>query len=170
MLLGELLVHEKVNQPQVLPNSQLMNPHKFALLVFFALFISLESAEAQSKSKILGVWFNKEKTAQIEILETGNQLIGKIIWIKSDDNNTESFTDVGNSDTGLRNRPLMGLTILEGLTYKNGIWSDGKIYDPESGTSYACELQLKKKDILEVKGYLGESWVSRTVEWNRVKK
>lgn len=147
-----------------------MKPHQYALICFFSLFIGLESAEAQSKSKVIGVWFNSEKTAQIEILENDAQLIGKIIWIKHEEGDLESFTDVVNSDTSLRDRPLMGLTILEGLQYKNGIWSDGKIYDPQSGISYLCELQLKKKDILEIKGYLGESWVSRTVEWNRVKK
>jgi uncharacterized protein (DUF2147 family) len=147
-----------------------MKLHQFTLICFFFLFIGLESAEAQSKFKVVGVWFNTEKTAQIEISENDAQLIGKIIWIKHEAGDPESFTDLVNSDTSLRNRPLMGLTILEGLQYKNGVWTDGKIYDPESGISYTCELQLKKKDILEIKGYLGESWVSRTVEWNRVKK
>ena len=142
----------------------------YTLTCTIVLFVGLESAEAQSKSKVAGVWFNTDKTAQIEILENDNQLIGKIIWIKQEAGVPAYFTDVVNSDSSLRDRPLMGLTILDGLVYKNGIWSDGKIYDPQSGISYSCELQLKKKDILEIKGYLGESWVSRTVEWNRVKK
>ena len=125
---------------------------------------------AQSKSKIVGVWFNTEKTAQIEIMENENEMIGKLIWIQPKEGDPQEFTDVVNSDSSLRDRPLMGLTILKGLKYTNGIWSDGEIYDPESGLSYTCEIQLKKKDILEVKGFLGDSWVSRTVEWNRVKK
>jgi uncharacterized protein (DUF2147 family) len=142
----------------------------YTSILTIMLLLCLESVQAQSKSKVVGVWFNAEKTAQIEIMENNDQLIGKLIWIKHEDGGPETFTDVVNSDTSLRNRPLMGLTILEGLQYKDGIWSDGKIYDPQSGLSYACELQLKKKDILEVKGFLGESWVSRTVQWNRVKK
>lgn len=148
-----------------------MKTPRFALLSIFILFLGLEYAQAQSsKSKIIGVWFNTEKTAQIEIMENDAELIGKIIWIKHEEGDPVTFTDLVNSDSSLRSRPLMGLTILEGLKYKNGIWYDGKIYDPESGTSYTCELQLKKKDVLEIKGYLGESWVSRTVEWKRVKK
>ncbi|MEP1086596.1 DUF2147 domain-containing protein [Algoriphagus sp.] len=147
-----------------------MKWYHYTSICLLVLLIGLESAQAQSKSKVIGVWFNSEKTAQIEILENNAQLIGKIIWIKHEDGKPESITDLGNSDSTLRDRPLMGLTILEGLQYKNGIWSDGKIYDPQSGISYTCELQLKKKDVLEIKGYLGESWVSRTVEWNRVKK
>ncbi|WP_158531149.1 DUF2147 domain-containing protein [Algoriphagus chordae] len=147
-----------------------MKTAQYTLLSICMLFLGIESAQAQAKSKIIGVWFNMEKTAQIEIMENDDQLIGKLIWIKHDEGDPESFLDVVNSDSSLRDRPLMGLTILDGLKYKNGVWSDGKIYDPESGISYICELQLKKKDLLEIKGYLGESWVSRTVEWNRVKK
>ena len=129
-----------------------------------------EILQAQSKSKIIGVWYNTEKTAQIEIMENEDEMIGKLVWIQLDEGDPETLTDLVNSDSSLRNRPLMGLTILKGLKYKNGIWSEGEIYDPESGLSYTCEIQLKKKDLLEVKGFLGDSWVSRTVEWNRVKK
>ena len=143
--------------------------HYTSLLAIITL-LGLESVQAQSKSKVVGVWYNTEKTAQIEIMENDAELIGKLIWIKQNEDDPGSSTDLVNSDSSLRDRPLMGLTILEGLQYKDGIWSNGKIYDPESGISYTCELQLKKKDVLEIKGYLGDSWVSRTVEWNRVKK
>ncbi|TXE11342.1 DUF2147 domain-containing protein [Algoriphagus aquimarinus] len=147
-----------------------MKIYQYTLISIFFLLLGAENVQAQSKSKIVGVWFNTEKTAQIEIMENNDEVIGKLIWIKHEDGDLEAFTDTVNSDTSLRNRPLMGLTILEGLKFKDGIWSDGKIYDPKSGVTYACDLQLKKKDILEIKGYLGDSWVSRTVEWNRVKK
>ncbi|WP_339880302.1 DUF2147 domain-containing protein [uncultured Algoriphagus sp.] len=134
------------------------------------ILLGSQNVVAQSKSKIVGVWYNTSKTAQIEIMENDDEMIGKIIWIEQDTDSIDNSTDIVNSDTSLRDRPLMGLTILEGLKYNDGIWSDGKIYDPQSGISYTCELQLVKKDVLEVKGYLGDSWVSRTVEWNRVKK
>ena len=141
-----------------------------SICLLIVLLGSAEFLQAQSKSKIIGVWYNTEKTAQIEIMENEDEMIGKLVWIQLDEGDPETLTDLVNSDTSLRNRPLMGLTILKGLKYKNGIWSEGEIYDPESGLSYTCEIQLKKKDLLEVKGFLGDSWVSRTVEWNRVKK
>ncbi|MEB2775306.1 DUF2147 domain-containing protein [Algoriphagus sp. D3-2-R+10] len=147
-----------------------MKTCQFASICIFLILVGSESALAQSKSKIKGVWWNTEKTAQIEIMENDSQMIGKIIWLMQDEDTSEVYTDGLNEELVLRDRPLMGLTILEGLRYKDGIWGDGKIYDPKSGKSYNCELQLKKKDILEIKGFLGDSWVSRTVEWNRVKK
>ncbi len=147
-----------------------MKTCQFASICIFMILLGSQNVVAQSKSKIVGVWYNTSKTAQIEIMENDDEMIGKIIWIEQDTDSIDNSTDIVNSDTSLRDRPLMGLTILEGLKYNDGIWSDGKIYDPQSGISYTCELQLVKKDVLEVKGYLGDSWVSRTVEWNRVKK
>ncbi|SFB11628.1 DUF2147 domain-containing protein [Algoriphagus aquimarinus] len=147
-----------------------MKTYQYTLVCIFFLLLGAGNVHAQSKSKIVGVWFNTDKTAQIEIMENNDEMIGKLIWIQREEGDLEAFTDTVNSDSSLRERPLMGLTILEGLKYKDGIWSDGKIYDPKSGITYTCDLQLKKKDILEIKGYLGDSWVSRTVEWNRVKK
>ncbi len=145
-----------------------MKTYQFASVLIF-LILGGTHALGQSKSNISGIWFNTEKTAQIEIMEMENGIIGKIVWIQNA-NNPDEEKDIVNSDSSLRDRPLMGLTILEGLKYKDGMWSDGKIYDPESGLTYTCELNLKKKDLLEVTGYLGDSWVSRTVEWNRVRK
>lgn len=147
-----------------------MKTCQYTLISIFFFLVGGEIVFAQSHSKIVGVWFNAEKTAQIEIMEKNDEMIGKLIWIKHEDGDLNNFTDSVNSDISLRDRPLMGLTILEGLTLKDGIWSDGRLYDPKSGLTYICDLQLKKKDILEIKGYMGDSWVSRTVEWDRVKK
>lgn len=75
-----------------------------------------------------------------------------------------------NENEKLRIKPIVGLTILNGLKYSGGIWKDGKIYDPNSGKTYSCEVKLTNPQILDVKGYLGFSWVGRTVEWTKVKK
>ncbi|RAI91352.1 DUF2147 domain-containing protein [Algoriphagus yeomjeoni] len=147
-----------------------MKTRQFTSIVILLVLLVSQSVSAQSKSKIIGIWYNSDKTAQIEIMENADEMIGKLVWIQREDGDPAVFTDLVNADTSLRNRPLMGLTILKGLKFKNGIWSEGEIYDPESGLSYNCELQLKKKDILEIRGFLGDTWVSRTVEWNRVKK
>jgi uncharacterized protein (DUF2147 family) len=126
------------------------------------------SLMAQTEGAILGTWFNTEKSAKIEIIKNGTEFLGKIIWIEPDGKDLKTILDKENSDPNLRKRPIMGLTILHGLKFKNGIWEGGKIYDPESGKTYSCELKLKGKGILEVKGYMGFSWVGRTVEWSKI--
>jgi uncharacterized protein (DUF2147 family) len=136
--------------------------------VIFLFTVTLSSSvQAQSEGAILGTWFNTEKSAKIEIIKNGSEFMGKIIWLEPEGNGEETILDSENSDPKLRERPIMGLTILQGLKYGDGIWKDGKIYDPESGKTYSCELKLKNNNILEVKGYLGFSWVGRTVEWTK---
>jgi uncharacterized protein (DUF2147 family) len=55
------------------------------------------------------------------------------------------------------------------LKYEKGVWKDGDIYDPNSGKTYSCELKLLSPKVLQVKGFLGFSFVGKTVEWTRAK-
>lgn len=146
-----------------------MNIRQFVSL-FLCLFLGLTlSAFAQSESAILGLWYNTEKTAQIQIIKSGSEYIGKITWVKNPNEDGKPVLDKQNADPKLRTRPILGLAILDGLKYGGGIWKDGEIYDPNSGKTYSCEVRLKSESILEVKGYIGFSFVGRTVEWTRIK-
>jgi uncharacterized protein (DUF2147 family) len=144
-----------------------MKTHQFVPVFIFFMMFGFQSVQAQSEGAILGTWFNAEKSAKIEILKSGSKYMGKIIWIELKGRDPKTIVDSKNSDPSLQKRPIMGLTILENLSYKNGTWEGGKIYDTESGKTYSCELKLKNKEILEVKGYLGFSWVGKTVEWSK---
>jgi uncharacterized protein (DUF2147 family) len=144
-----------------------MKTRQFASVFIFFMMFGFQSVQAQSEGAILGTWFNAEKSAKIEILKSGSKYIGKISWIELKGRDPKTILDSKNSNPSLQKRPIMGLTILENLSYKNGTWEGGKIYDPESGKTYSCELKLKNKEILEVKGYLGFSWVGKTVEWTK---
>ena len=143
---------------------------QFASILIFILILSSYETKAQSDSLILGTWFNTEKTAQIEIMNTGDQYLGKIIWLDNPNKDGTPVLDNANENEKLRNRPVMGLTILEGLKFDDGVWKGGKIYDPNSGKTYSCEVKVKGNEKLEVKGYLGFSWIGKTVEWTKVKK
>lgn len=139
-----------------------------SLLVVLALGFTIK-AHGQTENKILGLWYNTEKTAQVEITKNGSEYIGKIAWLKDPNPDGKPATDKQNSDPKLRQRALMGLPLLKGLKYSGGVWKDGEIYDPKNGKTYSCELKLKSDSVLEVRGYLGFSFVGRTVEWTRVK-
>lgn len=139
------------------------------ILVFLILIGFISNGYAQSmEDTIMGTWLNTEGTAKIEIMKSGNEYLGKIIALEVEKDGGDLVKDTNNSDPELQKRPLKGLTILEGLNYKKGTWEGGTIYDPESGKTYSCEVKLKNDKILEVKGYIGFSWVGRTVEWTRI--
>lgn len=136
------------------------------LLIFFGL---VWNSKGQSENSILGLWYNTEKTAQVEITKSGSQFSGKITWLKDPYPEGKPALDKENSNPKLRGRPLMGLAILNGLNYSGGMWKGGEIYDPQNGKTYSCEVKLKSDKVLELKGYIGFSFVGRTVEWTRVK-
>lgn len=138
--------------------------------VLVVLFLSFAfQAKAQSENRVLGLWYNTEKTAQVEITKNGSEFVGKIAWLEEPNPDGKPATDKENPDPKLRQRPLMGLSLLKGLKYSGGMWKGGEIYDPKTGKTYSCEIKLRSDSILEVKGYIGFSFVGRTVEWTRVK-
>ena len=129
------------------------------LLFFFTSFL----VKAQSENAILGVWYNTEKTAKVEILKKESAFIGKIVWLKDPNPGGKPAVDKDNPDAKLKSRPLIG------LKFDSGMWEDGTIYDPKTGKTYSCQVTLKSKDVLEVKGYIGFSLMGRTVEWTKAK-
>jgi uncharacterized protein (DUF2147 family) len=147
-----------------------MKTYQFASGLLIFLLISTANTFGQSENEILGTWYNTEKSAQIEIVKIGSGYHGKIVKLENAADYSTPPVDSKNENQKLRTRPIEGLTILYGLKYADGIWKEGKIYDPNSGKTYSCEVRLKNPSVLEVKGYLGFSWVGRTVEWTKVKK
>lgn len=135
----------------------------FTLIMVMASFQLL----AQSSDDILGIWYNTEKTAKVKISKINGKFQGKIVWLEEPNPDRSPALDLENDDNELQKRPLMGLTILEQLTFSKGMWKGGTIYDPKSGNTYSCEIRLKGEDTLEVKGYLGFSFIGRTVEWTQ---
>lgn len=147
-----------------------MNTLRFLSLLFIAILCTTLAANAQSENVILGIWYNTEKTAQVEILKKGSTFIGRIVWLKDPNPGGKPAVDKLNSDSKLKSRPLMGLNLLEGLRFSDGIWEEGTIYDPKTGKTYSCQLSIKSPEILEVKGYIGFSLIGRTVQWTKVKR
>lgn len=136
------------------------------LLTFYTL-----TGFAQKADKILGVWWNEEKTSKIEIEEKDGKYFGTIIYmIPEKYENGEPPKDKENPDEDLRSRSVVGLQILSGFNYdaKDEEWQDGKIYDPKSGNTYDCYAWLENEDLLKLKGYVaGIRWLGRSSEWYR---
>ncbi len=72
-------------------------------------------------------------------------------------------------DGPLKDAPVVGMTILWGLTSSGGAsWDHGSILDPNSGDVYSAKLELENGgQKLLVRGYLGISLLGRTQEWLR---
>lgn len=141
--------------------------------IIFILFLSIASIFAQNNSEsCLGIWFNAEKTAKIEITKRNNLYFGKIIWLKEpNDKNGKPKTDPLNPDDKLKTRPRLGMEIMWGFKYNTDgtIWEDGHIYDPNSGKTYSAQFTMTNTDIINLRGYVGFSWIGKTSTWTRAK-
>lgn len=140
--------------------------------LFCCLIVGVHATDKYADA-VIGVWKTGSGKGMVRIYKEGDKYYGKIVWLKEpNDENGNPKTDKNNSDESLRNRPLLGLVNLRDFVYKgNKVWEGGRIYDPENGNDYSCEMKLVDENTLEVRGYIGISLFGRTDVWKRqVKK
>jgi len=63
-----------------------------------------------------------------------------------------------------KNKPLVGLEIIRGLSKDGDEFTGGTITDPKNGKSYKCTI-TREGDKLNVRGYIGFSLIGRTQLW-----
>ena len=140
------------------------------LLTLF-LLVSASALRAQDAQAVLGEWYTEENKAKVEVYECASGYCGRIISL-SEPNHPDGRPklDTENPDASLRNREIVGIDILSGLQYDGeDEWEDGTIYDPESGKTYSCYMELKDDNSLEVRGFIGVSLIGRSQTWTRAK-
>jgi uncharacterized protein (DUF2147 family) len=140
-------------------------------LTFILLFTAISfGGFAQNKDAIVGKWINSLNEAHIDITKRGDKYFGKIVWLKDPkDEKGVTKIDLKNPDEKLRSKPIVGLEILKNFVFDDGRWTGGTIYDPKSGKTYKCNINLKGNDVLHMRGYIGFSLIGRTEIWKRVK-
>ena len=139
-----------------------------ALLV--SVFLSIASQADSTAVPIEGVWLSADRTGWIRIEMGPNGPIGIIEGSPDPEQRKKSDKDELNPDPELRDRLLLGLTIMDGFTFAgDGKWKSGRIYDPNSGKTYKCKLTLVDANTLELRGYIGISLLGRTETWTRRK-
>lgn len=142
---------------------------KYIITLFISLVII---GKTNAQKDIVGVWYNTLKTGKVQIIEKDGKFFGKIIWLKEplDEKTGKPKTDINNPDANKHKNAIIGLNVLSGFKYEDGVYVDGKIYDPENGKLYSCKMTLKDKDHLDVRGYIGFSLLGRTENWTRAAK
>ena len=136
---------------------------KKLFLSLITLFILTISVKAQKE--YLGKWLSPSKKGVVETYLQGNKLFGKLVWVQSE------RKDIYNSDKSLRNREVKGLNLFSNFTWSDNQWVEGKIYDPEGGSTYSCKMWLSEdKQTLNVRGYIGISIIGRTEKFTRYNK
>jgi uncharacterized protein (DUF2147 family) len=132
--------------------------------------LAATAAFAQSPTPV-GVWLHDNKRIEIEIAPCGEMLCGKLVWFKRpNDAQGSPLIDLKNPDSALRARPLLGLSVLNGLRRTGAnTWTDGNIYDPDDGTTYATSMSMQDDGSLQVRAYVLLPILGKTFLWTRMR-
>lgn len=120
--------------------------------------------------RLIGVWESEEKNLLVQISKEEGHFVGTMTYFQCP---TETImrtkVDTENPDPTLVGRKLLGLKLLEKLSYEgNSVWSGGKIYDPNSGHTYEARIQLTSSNSVVVRGYWKFRWIGRSMVFNRL--
>ena len=155
-------------RPQVCP---LRRPIRLAPSVAATVAVTCIGVVGSARAATpVGLWYAERGAARVAVEPCGRELCGRVVWLRSpfDDEGCD-LRDRNNPEPALRQRPVVGLEILHGLTPgADGTWTDGRIYDPGSGSTYTCNLALDGDDRLRLRGYVGIPLLGRTTTWTRV--
>ena len=144
-------------------------------IVLVTILLTATTTLGSGPSDLLGSWKTEGDDSLLEFFKCGEKICGKIVWLKDSKYMNIKDGPVGkikvdrkNPNPGLRTRPILGLQVMKGLTAKgNNQWDNGSCYDPETGKSYKCKMQLASYDRLELRGYIGISLIGRNYTLTR---
>ena len=121
------------------------------LLILAFLSINIFS---ESNNRFLGYWLTSASIVHVKDCE--QSLCATIEHIFVDEGvDPKSILDTNNKTKSLRNRPLVGINLLQGFEYSQSSethYKEGKIYDPGRGRVFKSNLQLLENGNLKVEG------------------
>jgi len=133
------------------------------------LFCITAMTSMQSQS-VIGKWktiddATGEAKSIVEVFSKSGKIYAKVVDILDTAKKNNLCKQCSGED---KNKPILGLTIIKGLSKDGSEYNSGEILDPKNGKLYKCALTLESKDKLKVRGYIGFSLLGRTQYWHRV--
>jgi uncharacterized protein (DUF2147 family) len=122
------------------------------------LLAALALAPAARAGSVAGDWLSRDGDAVVRIAPCGDTVCGTFVWLRDsvDQATGRLDTDTHNPNPALRSRTLLGMRFLGGFRPAGGgRWTDGRIYDPESGHTYRAKLSPTPDGRLKLEGCLG---------------
>ncbi|MCY4540927.1 MAG: DUF2147 domain-containing protein [Rhodobacteraceae bacterium] len=116
-----------------------------------------------------GLWQTPEGKSHVNIFACAKDTVcGEIVALQDPLNSDGSDKlDVNNEDETLRTRQIIGIRLVTDMKRKgNGVWTGGKIYNPEDGKTYSSNMREIDANTLKVKGCV--LFLCKSQEWTRI--
>ena len=138
---------------------------------FFTLLMLAPLLCAAQMPSVVGKWkaiddVTGKVVSVIEIYERGGKIYGDVVEITKVADRKKVCTLCHGED---KNKPIIGLTVIKGLSKDGDEYNGGYILDPRQGKLYKCYLTAEGPDKLKLRGFIGFSFIGRTQYWYRVK-
>ncbi|MFC5044756.1 DUF2147 domain-containing protein [Aquimarina hainanensis] len=136
------------------------------IILFIIPFLFMCPATVDEEAYI-GKWEIKGGSV-IEIYKEKQVFYGKIYKRAAQPLSNLNGLDNKNPVKELRGRPIVGMIILDKLTYNEGELSGGTIYNADSGKTYTVKVWINSDDlnVCYIRAYKG--WVFKTFTAKRV--
>ncbi|MDP9958024.1 uncharacterized protein (DUF2147 family) [Epilithonimonas hungarica] len=146
---------------------------KLLLLSMMILISSLSFAQKLSADKIIGNWesIDGDVKLKFEIFRQNGKYFGKLLWASNmfEADGKTPKKDFKNPDVKLRNRSRQNIINITNLTFDDGEYSGGKLYNPTDGNSYSLKAKLTDINNLQFRGYMGVSLLGKTMKFRRIR-
>ncbi len=140
------------------------------LFLIISIFITVSSfAQTTDPDAILHKWEMSDKSGKIYFRKSGYkyeaiQTFGKRV-LEAD--GKTYMKDVNNPDPSLRNRRLVNYVLIWGLVFKDGKWTNGKIYNYDDGKTYDATITISGNE-LSLRAYKGVPMFGKTIKWKKI--
>lgn len=137
------------------------------LITLLFCITAMNSMQSQS---VVGKWktiddATGEAKSIVEVFSKSGKIYAKVVDVLDPEVKYNLCKQCPGDD---KNKPILGLNIIKGLSKDGAEYNLGEILDPKNGKLYKCALSLESKDKLKVRGYIGFSLIGRTQYWYRV--
>ncbi|WP_348823286.1 DUF2147 domain-containing protein [Flavobacterium aestuarii] len=137
----------------------------FGLVMFFLMAFSVQGQTVLGKWKTIDDETGEAKSI-VEVYEKSGKIYGRVVEILRAEHKKDVCTKCDGAE---KNKPILGMVIMNGLKKDGEEYNGGTVLDPENGKKYKCYITLESPDKLKLRGYIGIALVGRTQYWTRVK-
>ena len=98
------------------------------LALLFFTSVSSQGYTNAAEEQICGKWESSEKNLIVQVYREDNKFKAKVVWFNDTGGKPMDYwTDIHNPDPALRNRKILGLSVLSDLTYnpETKSWENG---------------------------------------------
>lgn len=132
-------------------------------------FVSLTISAQSAGDKIIGTYkaVQEGNVSKVKISKNGNGYRAQVIWLEKPNNpDGTPRLDKRNPDKAKAKLRADKVVLIDKVVYKDGEWTDGKIYDPTKGKTFNVSVKFKDAKTLAVTGSL--LMFKKTVYWTKL--